>query len=124
MLNFGFLLSLTLLSGAPNVAASHSHRTPKICAMAAESIRDWGWRDRASNARSTPVSTIVSAVNNQLRLNSGQLMPKDVSRLKAALSSQDTCFREVATSVLAIPRHGRIPTQSVTRSLEKQSLIM
>jgi hypothetical protein len=81
------------------------------CAMAARSVRDWGWGGRISDPVSTPLATIVSAVNYQLRLNLGQLAPTDVAKLRAALASDDACVRELSLTILATQRDGR-PSKS------------
>ena len=90
--------------------------------MAAESVRGWGWGSEESNIRPTPIGSAVSAVNYQLRINSGQLGPEDLARLKLARLSSDRCLRELATSVLYTQKDNARNKQSVTRSLEKQSL--
>jgi hypothetical protein len=94
----------------------------KPCAVAAESLRGWGWSSEESDVQSTPISTVVAAVNYQLRVNSGQLGPDDMARLQLARLSRDSCFRELATSVLATQKDKKPPNQFVTRSSEKQSL--
>jgi hypothetical protein len=96
-------------------------RAPKNCALAAESVREWGWGIEGGDVRSTPISTAVAAVNYQLRVNSGQLGSEDLARLKLARLSSDPCFRALATSVLATQMDKITPNQSVTRSSEKQS---
>jgi hypothetical protein len=99
-----------------------SAATERSCTMAAETVRDWGWGNDESGVRLTPISNVVAAVNYQLRINSGQLGSEDLARLKLARLSSDPCFRELATSVLATQTGEKTPTQSVTRSSEKQSL--
>src|SRR3954469_25118668 len=70
--------------------------TPKNCAMAAELVRGWGWGNEETDVRSTPIATVVAAVNSQLRVNSGQLGAEDLVRLKLARLSGDRCFRAIA----------------------------
>ncbi|HUQ99661.1 MAG TPA: HEAT repeat domain-containing protein [Gemmatimonadaceae bacterium] len=81
---------LTSARGAP----------PLICAMAAQSLRNWGWGDNSADAPSTPLSSIVSTVNYQLRQNNGDLPSEDVDRLMSALSSDDACVRELSVRIL------------------------
>ncbi|MFN2637444.1 MAG: HEAT repeat domain-containing protein [Gemmatimonadaceae bacterium] len=82
---------LTSARGAP----------PMICAMAAESVREWGWGwGDANDAPSTPLKTIVSAVNSQLRMNQGQLATEDIDKLMTGLSSDDACVREISVRLL------------------------
>jgi hypothetical protein len=85
-------------------------------------VRGWGWGNEETDVRPTPIATVVAAVNSQLRVNSGQLGPEDLVRLKLARLSGDRCFRDIATSVLATQTDKTTPKQSVTRSSEKQSL--
>ena len=85
--------------------ASARGAPPTICAMAARSVREWGWGGDASDAPSTPLSSIVSAVNTQLRLSSGELAAADIDKLMAGLSSDDPCVRELAVRILGTQRH-------------------
>jgi hypothetical protein len=142
MLILRFALSLALFSGRPAIIMAQRVARPEhgfltgrskalvvrrlaaggMCAMAAESVRGWGWGSEESNIRPTPIGSAVSAVNYQLRINSGQLGPEDLARLKLARLSSDRCLRELATSVLYTQKDNARNKQSVTRSLEKQSL--
>jgi HEAT repeat protein len=85
---------LTSARGAP----------PMICAMAAQSLRNWGWGDGSADAPSTPLSSIVSTVNYQLRQNNGELPTEDVEKLMGALSSDDACVRELSVRILGTQR--------------------
>ena len=85
---------LTSARGAP----------PMICAMAAQSLRNWGWGDGSADAPATPLSSIVSTVNYQLRQNNGDLRVEDVDRLMSALSSDDACVRELSVRILGTQR--------------------
>jgi len=85
---------LTSARGAP----------PMICALAAQSVRRWGWGGDWSDAPSTPLKSIVSAVNDRLSLNSGKLPPEDVERLMSGLASDDACVRELSVRLLGTQR--------------------
>jgi hypothetical protein len=142
MLILRFALSLALFSGRPAIIMAQRVARPdhgfvtgrakavvvrrlaagRMCAMAAESVRDWGWGNEENRISAAPIGSAVSAVNYQLRINSGQLGPDDLARLKLARLSSDPCLRELATSVLDTQKDNAMRKQSVTRSLEKQSL--
>jgi hypothetical protein len=142
MLILRFALSLALFSGRPAIIMAQRVARPeygfasgrsnvvtvrrlaagRICAMAAESVRGWGWGSDEDRGQATPLGSVVSAVNYQLRINSGQLSLEDLARLKLARLSSDRCLRELATSVLDTQKGNAMRKQSVTRSLEKQSL--
>jgi hypothetical protein len=103
---------------------------PRMCVAAAQSVRDWGWTE--TTGPRAPLSAIVSAVNQRLRINAGRLSAADVARLKKNTASDDACTREVSTAILRIqdesaaraprPRLAVVETpKSVTRWLEKQS---
>src|SRR6476619_294317 len=67
--------------------ASARGAPPMICAMAAQSLRNWGWGDGSADAPATPLSSIVSTVNLKLRQNDGDLPAEDIDKLMGALSS-------------------------------------
>lgn len=81
---------LTSARGAP----------PMICALAAQSMRRWGWNGDWDDAPSTPLRSIVSAVNDRLNRNSGNLPAEDIDRLMAGLASDDPCVRELSVRLL------------------------
>jgi hypothetical protein len=97
-----------------------ARRAPVACAMAARSVRDWGWGDGASGPASTPLASIVSAVNYQLRANDGQLGAEDILKLKAALASDDPCVRELSLTILATQGDGRVSKKAVIRVAQIQ----
>ena len=86
---------LTSARGAP----------PMICALAAQSVRRWGWGGDRSDAPSTPLRAIVSAVNEQLSLNSGRLPADDIERLMSGLASEDPCVRELSVRILGTQKN-------------------
>lgn len=111
---------------------SPSASAPGLCAAAARSVHDWGWGD-GDDARA-PISSIVSAVNNRLRINSGRLPAEDIARLKKNASSDDACIREFSAEILRMQDGGAARTgparlavadarKSVTRRSEKQSAV-
>jgi hypothetical protein len=69
----------------------------RVCAAAGQSVRDWGWSD--TNEGSS-LSTIVSAVNRQLRSVDGRLSAVDIARLKDGATSTDACVREISLGIL------------------------
>lgn len=93
---------------------------PIACAMAARSVRDWGWGRGVSDPGSTPLASIVSAVNYQLRANEGQLGAEDMLKLKAALASDDPCVRELSLTILATQGDGRVSKKTVIRVAQNQ----
>jgi hypothetical protein len=95
-------------------------RAPVACAMAARSVRDWGWGDGGSDPASTPLASIVSAVNYQLRVNAGQLGAEDMVKLKAALASDDPCVRELSLTILATQSDNRSSKKTVVRVAQIQ----
>jgi hypothetical protein len=97
-----------------------ARNAPIACAMAARSVRDWGWGDGVSHPSSTPLASIVSAVNYQLRANAGQLAAEDMVRLKAALASNDPCVRELSLTILATQSDGRASKKTVVRVAQNQ----
>jgi hypothetical protein len=97
-----------------------ARRAPIACAMAARSIRDWGWGDGITDPASTPLASIVSAVNYQLRANEGQLGAEDVLKLKAALASDDPCVRELSLTILATQGDGQVSKKTVVRVAQNQ----
>jgi hypothetical protein len=100
-------MALATTTGAQPGGTVRARRAPLVCAVASRSVRDWGWGARIPDPASTPLATIVSAVNYQLRVNSGELAPRDVIKLRAALDSDDPCVRELALTILATQRDGR-----------------
>jgi hypothetical protein len=90
------------------------------CATAARSVRDWGWGGGVPDPSSTPLSSIVSAVNYQLRANAGQLGAEDLVKLKAALASNDPCVRELSLTILATQSDGRASKKTVVRVAQNQ----
>jgi len=143
-------LSATMIVASPVLIAAQSEPldlsrvvSPSPCMAAAQSVREWGWT--ASGDQAGSLSTIVSAVNRQLRINDGQLSAKDLERLKESAFSADPCVRELSVNILRTQsgvverrrgartiaarrtRNSRdflataVRRNSVTRSLEKQS---
>ena len=115
---------LTLIAGMLTIATTGggqpkdrvcARRAPLACAAAAKSVRDWGWSGRISNPAATPLATIVSAVNYQLRVNSGQLPAEDVLKLRAALVSDDPCVRELSLTILATQRDAGSQKRPIVR---------
>jgi hypothetical protein len=100
---------------AQPVFGVRARQTPIACAMAARSVRDWGWGDGIHERASTPIASIVSAVNYQLRANEGQLGTKDMLKLKAALVSDDPCVRVLSLTILATQGDGRVSKKTVVR---------
>jgi hypothetical protein len=92
-----------------------ARRAPIACAMAARSVRDWGWGIGTPDPSATPLASIVSAVNYQLRANAGQLGAEDLGKLKTALASNDPCVRELSLTILATQSDGRFSRKSVVR---------
>jgi hypothetical protein len=109
------LLAAPTTIGAQPRAGVRARNVPIACAMAARSVRDWGWGEGISNPGSTPLASIVSAVNYQLRTNAGQLGAEDVVKLKAALASNDPCVRELSLTILATQSDGRASKRTVVR---------
>jgi hypothetical protein len=145
-----FALATTMMVASPVLMCAQSEVlglskvvSPTPCVAAAQSVREWGWTDGGED--NVSLSTIVSAVNRQLRINEGQLPAKDIEKLHASAFSADPCVRELSVNILrtqtrvparkphrtlALVRRGkesrdlfapRAPRNSVTRSLEKQS---
>jgi hypothetical protein len=108
-----------ITNGQPRLGV-RARRAPIACAMAARSVRDWGWGGGFSDPASTPLASIVSAVNYQLRANAGQLGAEDVGRLKAALASNDPCVRELSLTILATQNDGRASKKTVVRVAQNQ----
>lgn len=97
-----------------------ARRAPIACAMAARSVRDWGWGDGIPDPSSTPLASIVSAVNYQLRANAGQLSAEDMAKLKAALTSNDPCVRELSLTILATQSDARTSKKTIARVAQNQ----
>jgi hypothetical protein len=120
------LLIAALLMTAPMTinaqprSGVRARRAPIACAMAARSVRDWGWGDGISHPASTPLASIVSAVNYQLRANDGQLGAEDMLKLKAALASDDPCVRELSLTILATQGDGQVSKKTVVRVAQIQ----
>lgn len=120
------LLIAALLMTAPMTITAQprvgvrAHKAPIACAMAARSVRDWGWGDGISDPASTPLASIVSATNYQLRINAGRLDAEDMVRLKAALASNDPCVRELSLTILATQSDSRPSKKSVVRVAQIQ----
>jgi hypothetical protein len=120
------LLIAALLIAAPVTMnaqprfGARARQTPIACAMAARSVRDWGWGDGIPDRGSTPLASIVSAVNDQLRANEGQLGAEDMVKLKAALASNDPCVRELSLTILATQSDTRFSKKPVVRVAQIQ----
>jgi hypothetical protein len=108
------LITAPMTTNAQPRSGVRARKTPIACAMAARSVRDWGWGDGISDRASTPLASIVSAVNYQLRANAGQLGAEDMVKLRTALASNDPCVRELSLTILA--------TQSDIPSSKKTAL--
>jgi hypothetical protein len=96
-----FILS-AFLFGAPRVIAAQSQpltSPARVCAGAAQSLRSWGWSD-GSQGSAASLTSIVSAVNRQLRSSEGRLTHAEISRLEKGAASSDACVRELARGVL------------------------
>ena len=107
------------INAQPRVGV-RARTAPIACAMAARSVRDWGWGDGISDPASTPLASIVSAVNYQLRANAGQLGAEDMVKLKAALASSDPCVRELSLTILATQSDSRYSKKTVVRVAQTQ----
>jgi hypothetical protein len=114
------LLAAPLTINAQPRFGVRARRAPIACAMAARSVRDWGWGGGGSDPGSTPLASIVSAVNYQLRADEGQLGAEDTLKLKAALASDDPCVRELSLTILATQRDGRVSKKTVVRVAQIQ----
>jgi hypothetical protein len=120
------LLTAALLMAAPMTMNAQprfgvrARQAPIACAMAARSVRDWGWGEGISDRGSTPLASIVSAVNFQLRVNEGQLGAEDMVKLKAALASNDPCVRELSLTILATQSDSRSSKKTVVRVAQIQ----
>jgi hypothetical protein len=147
VMNFSRLILPALMLGSPSLTVAQTQPlsfppSPRVCAAAAQSVRDWGWSDGSDESS---VAMIVSAVNRQLRSSDGRLPPADIARLKEGAVSSDACVRELSLGILKTQNRdrGRRPHErladaaktaelrnffasakvekSVTRSSEKQS---
>jgi hypothetical protein len=116
----GLLTAAPLTINAQPQFGVRARRPPIACAMAARSVRDWGWGGGVSDPASTPLASIVSAVNYQLRVNEGQLGPEDMVKLKGALGSSDPCVRELSLTILATQSDGRASKKTVVRVAQNQ----
>jgi hypothetical protein len=114
-MNFSRLILPVLLFGSPLVMTAQSQplilpASPRFCAGAAQSVREWGWSDGSERSMSS-LSSIVSVVNRQLRSNAGHLPPTDIARLKESADSEDPCVRELSLGILKTQRSGIQPTR-------------
>jgi hypothetical protein len=119
LLIVGLLAAPITINAQPRFGV-RARKAPIACAMAARSIRDWGWGGGVSEPGSTPLASIVSAVNYQLRANEGQLGAEDMLKLKAALASDDPCVRELSLTILATQGDGRVSKKTVVRVAQIQ----
>ncbi len=83
---------LTAAHGAP----------PLICALAAQSVRGYGWGDW-SDAPSTPLSTVAPIRNRDI--GDATLAAADIDKLLTALASDDACVRELSVRLLGGQRN-------------------
>jgi HEAT repeat protein len=88
---------LTAAHGAP----------PLICALAAQSVRGYGWGDW-SDAPSTPLSGV--AIRNR-DIGDTKLAPADIDKLLAGLASDDACVRELSVRLLGGQRNENAATK-------------
>ncbi|MEP6732227.1 MAG: HEAT repeat domain-containing protein [bacterium] len=84
---------LTAAHGAP----------PLICALAAQSVRGYGWNDY-NDAPSTPLSVLAPDVRRR-ESRDAQLATADVDKLLSALASDDPCVRELSVRLLGAERN-------------------
>lgn len=103
-MTFSRLILPVLLFGSPLVSTAKSQplvlpASPRFCAGAAQSVREWGWSDASERSMSS-LSSIVSVVNRQLRSNAGHLPPTDIARLRESAGSDDLCVRELSLGIL------------------------
>jgi hypothetical protein len=111
----GMLAAIATTGDAQPKGTVRARRAPLACAAAARSVRNWGWSGRISDPTASPLATIVSAVNYQLRVNSGQLAAEDVLKLRAALGSDDPCVRELSLTILATQRDAAPSRRPIVR---------
>ncbi|HEY8164199.1 MAG TPA: HEAT repeat domain-containing protein, partial [Gemmatimonadaceae bacterium] len=78
---------------------------PLICALAAQTVRGFGWGDW-SDAPSTPLGSLSSVRSINADVN--EFSTSDTELLLAGLASDDACVREISVRVL-----GRIRTDAV-----------
>lgn len=102
----GMLAALPVTTRAQPQPSVRARNAPIACALAARSLRDWGWGSRIPDPAATPLASIVAAVNYQLRANAGKLGPKDALRLTEAVASGNPCVRELSLAVLATQEDG------------------
>jgi hypothetical protein len=114
------LFAVPLTTNAQPGTEVRARKTPMACRMAARSVREWGWGVGVADPASTPLASIVSAVNYQLRANAGQLGAGDMAKLKAALASSDPCVRELSLTILATQGDGRASKKTVVRVAQSQ----
>ena len=114
------LITAPMTTNAQPRSGVRASRAPIACAMAARSVHDWGWGDGISDRASTPLASIVSAVNYQLRVNAGQLGAEDMVKLRAALASEDPCVRELSLTILATQSDSRSSKRAVIRVAQIQ----
>ena len=112
------ILPLTICAQPrPSVRA---RMAPIACATAARSVRDWGWGGTIPDHGSTPLASIVSAVNYQLRANAGQLGAEDLMKLRSAITSGDACVRELSLTILATQGRDRSSKRPFVRVAQNQ----
>ena len=81
-MKFSKLILPALLFGAPQVIVAQSQPLPstvRVCASAAQSLRSWGWAD-GSQGPPASLTSIVSAVNRQLRSSEGRLTQEEIAQ--------------------------------------------
>lgn len=96
---------LTAAHGAP----------PLICALAAQSVRGYGWGDW-SDAPYTPLSSVGASVRYRDNGDT-KLAQVDVDKLLTGLASDDACVRELSVRLLGGQRNDRDIAKGIESAL-------
>src|SRR5205085_12611898 len=81
---------LTAANGAP----------PLICALAAQSVRGYGWGGDWTDAPVTPLSSVAPSIRTNREFNDSKLPQADIDRLLTGLAATDPCVRELSVRML------------------------
>src|SRR5687768_7320632 len=85
---------------------------PTICAYAAQSVRNYGWGDRA-DAPYTPLSRAVPRADDESR--SDRLTPADEQLLLQSLGTDDACVRELSVRIVTRRKSEVVANALLTR---------
>ena len=84
---------------------------PIMCALAAQTVRNFGWGDWSA----APVTPLSSVAGRGVVMRREQLTSAEVSLLLESLASDDACVRELSVRLIGRDRRAEVTSGLLTR---------